>query len=165
MARIRSSSRKLDTVFVMALFTLFAATAILVVLIAARQYKATAASMEQAYEERTATSFLREAVRSHDKAECISLGTFCDIEALIFEEELNGYKLITYIYYYNGYIRELTTTEGAVVSPDSGTALIEADDISITLEDSVLSVVYTDTKHTDHTLYITLHCGVGKEGA
>ena len=60
MLRLYSNNRKMDTVFVAALFVLFAITACLLILIGARQYRATAKAMNANYEVRTASSYLTE---------------------------------------------------------------------------------------------------------
>ena len=56
MPQLKHSSKKIDTVFIVSLFVLFAITAILLILIGARQYRFTADSMNRNYEIRTTSS-------------------------------------------------------------------------------------------------------------
>lgn len=60
MLQLKNSSKKIDTVFIVSLFVLFAITAILLILIGARQYRFTADSMNRNYEIRTTSSYLTE---------------------------------------------------------------------------------------------------------
>jgi len=53
-------STKIDSVFVVALFTMFAVTAFLLILIGAKQYQHTADTMDANYESRTISSYLTE---------------------------------------------------------------------------------------------------------
>ena len=56
-------STKIDGVFVIALFTMFAVTAFLLILIGAKQYQRTADTMDANYESRTISSYLTEKIR------------------------------------------------------------------------------------------------------
>ena len=106
MLRLYSNNRKMDTVFVAALFVLFAITACLLILIGARQYRATAKAMNANYEVRTASSYLTEKVRQNDCSAGISIVDFAGGNALALTNDVNS-NYTTYIYYYDGYLREL----------------------------------------------------------
>lgn len=163
MARIKSSSRRIDTVFVVMLFTIFAILALLVVLITTKQFKYTASVMEENYQVRTANSYLREIVHQHDKASGFSLTDFSGSKALTFTETINGYTINTYVYYYDGYIRELSSVDAAQVTPDSGTTLIPAKSLNAEIADNnTLKISYEDEFGDAHELYIALHTS-GKE--
>ena len=66
MVRLNSNTPKIDTVFVMVLFTLFSLTSFVLILIGVKQYKVTADTMSSNYELRTVTSYLSEKVRQND---------------------------------------------------------------------------------------------------
>ena len=88
----------MDTVFVAALFVLFAITACLLILIGARQYRATAKAMNANYEVRTASSYLTEKVRQNDCSAGISIVDFAGGNALALTNDVNS-NYTTYIYY------------------------------------------------------------------
>ncbi|MCR5678459.1 MAG: DUF4860 domain-containing protein [Agathobacter sp.] len=166
MKRIRSSSRKIDTAFAVLLFAVFAAIAILVVLLVAKQYKITTEVMEKDYRTRTANSYLREIVHQHDKAGSISVDEFSGTSALRFTEEVNGYTIHTFVYCYDGYICELTSVNDAAVSLDSGTQLIPAKSLVPELvDDDLLKISYTDEEGISRNLFIKLNCPTGKEAS
>ncbi len=163
MTRIKSSSRKIDTVFVVMLFTIFAVLALLVVLITTKQFKHTASVMEEDYQVRTANSYLREIVRQHDKSTVVNISDFSGNSAITFTESINGYTIITYVYCYDGYIRELSSVDSAEVAPDSGAPVIQAQALNAEmLTDDTLKISYEDEFGDAHQLYIALHAS-GKE--
>ena len=76
MLQLENSSRKIDTVFIVSLFVMFAITAILLILIGARQYRFTADSMNRNYEIRTASSYLTEKVHQSIQSPVYRLSIF-----------------------------------------------------------------------------------------
>jgi len=164
MARIKSTSRKIDTVFIATLFVVFAITTFLVILVAAKQYKHTASEMEQNYEARTGMAYLREIIHQHDSANAISISEFDGQSALDFSQEIGDKTYHTYVYYYDGYLKELFAGEDAVVTRDSGNNIIEAEGLSLAYEQkNVIQLIYNDTNGKEHTMYVSLHSS-NKEG-
>lgn len=155
----------MDTVFVAALFVLFAMTAILLVLIGARQYRATAKAMNTNYEVRTASSYLTEKVRQNDSASGISIVDFAGGNALALTDATDN-NYTTYIYYYDGSIRELFVGENAVYTPDSGQAIIacKAFDLELVRSGLILASV-TDTNGNLHKIYLNIHVTSGRDAA
>ena len=102
MIRLKASSHKIETVFILALFTMFAATAFLVVLIGAKQYQVTADYMNDNYEVRTASSYLQEKIRSNDTSDAITITELDGTPALAFTSIENDTEYTTYIYYFDG---------------------------------------------------------------
>ena len=107
MLQLENSSRKIDTVFIVSLFVMFAITAILLILIGARQYRFTADSMNRNYEIRTASSYLTEKVHQSDTITGVSVVDFSVGSALALTDRQNNQTYITYIYYYDGVLKEL----------------------------------------------------------
>ncbi len=163
MLRLHANEHKIDTVFVAALFVLFAMTACLLVLIGARQYKATARTMNENYEVRTASSYLTEKVRQNDSAAGISIVEFAGGYALAIADDTDsGYT--TYIYYYDGYLRELFVGENAVYTPDSGQEIVACKAFMPELVRSGLILAsITDTSGTLHKIYLDIHVASGRD--
>ena len=76
------SAKKIDMVFVLALITLFAATALTLVLIGAKQYRHVTDVMDRNFEHRTSASYLTEKIRQNDKQDAIGLTTLEGTTAL-----------------------------------------------------------------------------------
>lgn len=163
MLRLYSNNRKMDTVFVAALFVLFAITACLLILIGARQYRATAKAMNANYEVRTASSYLTEKVRQNDCSAGISIVDFAGGNALALTNDVNS-NYTTYIYYYDGYLRELFIGENAVYTPDSGQQIIACKSFDPELVRSgLIFASVTDTSGTLHKIYLNIHVTSGKD--
>lgn len=166
MIRIRSSSRKIDTVFITLLFVVFALTTFLVVLICAKQYKHTAAVISENYESRTATSYLREIIHQHDKAQTVSVSQFESTPALSFHEEIEGTPYTTYVYYYDGYLRELFMSDDAMVDLNSGNPIVEAQGLDlIQAEPDLIQLTYYDTSGQSHEMFVKLHSVTERRGS
>ena len=156
-------SRKIDTVFVLALITLFAATSFVLVLIGAKQYRYVTNTMNENFEDRTVSSYLTEKIRQYDTEHAIFVTSLQEVPALAFlayEEEVS---YTTYIYYYEGALRELVLTENSVFSLSAGQEIIPMQGFTPTLVgDSLIRAKIIDTEGKEQTLYFTIHCGTGR---
>ncbi len=164
MSNIKSSSRKIDTVFIATLFLVFALTTFFVVLLAAKQFKHTAKNMEYNYEVRTATSYLREAIHQHDVADSVVVTTFCDYPAIGFTQMIGETEYTNYIYYYDGNIREVFLSADSVVGPEAGNSIIPAKNLDFEMiNEHLVALSYTDTTGVMHQMYVSLRSSNRKE--
>jgi hypothetical protein len=154
----------METAFVLALFTMFAVTAFLVVLIGAKQYQSTADSMNQNYEVRTAASYLEEKVRAGDSAGAVNATTLSGTPALAIQSEEGGNIYTTYIYYYDGSLRELFVTDSSVFSLDSGQKIIELSDFYVeSIRPGLIRATFAGTDGAAHQVFLAVHSASGKE--
>ena len=107
MLRLHTQTRKIDTVFIVCLFMLFAMTSCILILIGAKQYHTTADAMNHNYEVRTVSSYLTEKVHQYDTSTGIAITDFAGGHALALSNTAEEQTYITYIYYYDGALREL----------------------------------------------------------
>ena len=146
MFKLTSKSRKIDSFFVMILFFLFAITAAILVLIGVRQYQVTADSMNYNYEMRTATSYLREKVRQNDSHASISVCDIDGVSALSLKSTVNGQVYYTYIYYYDGYLRELYVQADSSYTLSAGQQIIEISGFELSMTtDRLINATIKDT--------------------
>lgn len=158
MFRIRTGSRRIDSIFVMILFFLFALTAFVLVMIGVKQYQATADSMNYNYEVRTATSYLREKIRQNDSHAAISIDNIEGTDVLSLKSEVNGIVYYTYIYYYDGYLRELYVQDGSSYSLSSGQQIIELSGFELSeATDRLITVTITDTREGTTEMYLSVN--------
>ena len=146
MFKIDRETHRIDSIFIMLLFFLFALTAFVLIMIGVRQYKATANAMDYNYEIRTATSYLREKTRQNSSNSSISIETIDGTNALCLKNTLNNTIYNTYIYYYDGSLREMyiqdgtpfTLNLGQQIVTISGFDMVKTDDglIIVTISDS-----------------------------
>jgi len=115
-------------IFIIVLFAFFAAGAILVILFGARVYKSTVEKSTANYSSRTLLSYVTEKIHQNDRAGSVSVDEFDGILALVLKDADADTPYTTYIYFYDGNVRELTAVDGAEVQPDAGTAVLEAEE-------------------------------------
>lgn len=107
-----------DTLFVLALFGVFAACALTLVTLGANVYKQTAASMSDNFTERTVYSYLTEKLRQNDTSGTVSIGELSGTEALILTTRLGGEEYCTYLYLYEGNLKELYVRKDSFTGTD-----------------------------------------------
>ena len=102
-----------DILFVLALFGVFAVSALALVTIGADVYQHTVEDMGVNYESRTAVSYIMEKVRQNDTADSIFLTDLENVPALCMLSEIDEETYCTYLYLYDGHLKELFMREGA----------------------------------------------------
>ena len=157
-------STKIDSVFVIALFTMFAVTAFLLILIGAKQYQHTANTMDSNYESRTISSYLTEKIRQSDRQGQVSIEQIENTQALTIKTSEDDITYVTYIYYYDNALREIVVNDTSVFSLATGQEIIqtggfEAEQISSNL----LKITITTNEGKQQNLFLSLHSNDGKE--
>lgn len=164
MIKLHPTSHRIETAFILALFTMFAATAFLVVLIGAKQYQSTADSMNKNYEIRTAASYLEEKARSNDNSGSIYVTELMGLPALAFQNVEDDITYITYIYYYDNYLRELFVSDSSVYSLESGQEIIEINGFDVEIiKPDLICATYIGTDNLSYPVYLHVHASGGKE--
>lgn len=115
-------------IFTIALFAFFAAGAILVILFGARVYKSTVDKSAENYSSRTLLSYVTEKIHQNDRAGRVSVRELDGIPALELDNSDADTPYTTYIYLYDGSVRELTAIDGTDIQPGAGTAVLEAEE-------------------------------------
>ena len=157
-------STKIDGVFVIALFTMFAVTAFLLILIGAKQYQNTADTMDANYETRTISSYLTEKLRQNDACGTITITEIDGTPALALKTIENNIPYVTYIYYYDNALREIVVNEASVFSLETGQEIIQTGGFEADLiSDNLLKITITTNEKQKHMLYLTFHSKGGKE--
>ena len=150
----------IDTLFVIALFSLFALSAIFLITIGANIYGRTVNNMEDNFNNRTALAYITEKVRQSDNAGSLSIGAFHGCPALIITSRIGNTEYCTYLYEYDGYLREIMLRKGMTLDPAIGQDIIAVSDFSLTPINNHLmncSIMIDDTQN--YNLYITVHSG------
>lgn len=154
----KTPEHTIDRVFLLALLALFAATAFLVVSIGAKQYHSIADGMTANYETRTVSSYLEEKMNQNDVAGSVAVTSIGDFPAIALSETVKDTVYTTYLYCYDGYLREITVSDGTAVLPEDGQKIIETKALSIDMVSSNLyCFTITDTAGDTYPLYISLN--------
>lgn len=122
----RTKKHSIDVVFVLVLFCTFAVSVLMVLMVGASSYNDVTDNMNSNYEDRTGVGYVAEKVRHFDADGGIGTGNFNGINSLILTQSIDGREYATYIYYYDGYIRELFTEKNNDLPPEAGELIIQA---------------------------------------
>ncbi|MFI3236904.1 MAG: DUF4860 domain-containing protein [Lachnospiraceae bacterium] len=134
----------IDIVFSLSLLCVFTVCGLLVVFIGINVYKSTVNNMEDAFSDRTAMSFVAKQIRQNDRADGVYVSDIEGETALVLAEEMNGEVYCKYIYYYDGYLRELYAKEGYEPVLMAGQTLIAIDGFDITVQENATLTIYIE---------------------
>jgi len=114
------------------------------------------------YDSRTAVSYIMEKVRQSDTADSISLTTLEDVPALCMLSKIDEDTYCTYLYYYEGHLKELFMRQGTSLGGQllpAGTDILELTDLTFSYagNDLIRVCLQTPSRET-HTFYIHVHC-------
>ena len=134
---------KIDSVFVLIVFAVFALSVLMVLMLGAGVYKNISQTTQDGYDERTALSYIWTKVKSFDEEGQIYIGDFYGISALFIDEDFDGLLLRTAIYHYDGQLRELFSEPGLGLMPEDGIAIIKSEGLTFEQIDSGLIKIST----------------------
>lgn len=134
---MKENSSQMTQVLALLTLTVFALCLLLVLLSGASCYRNLVDRGEESYGRRTAVQYLTTRVR---QAQRVEIGDFEGCEALILEETVEDECYTTRVYCYEGWLRELYTVPGAKLPPNAGTAVLEAENLELSREGSLLRI-------------------------
>lgn len=129
---IQGKRHVIDLLLPIALFLVLAAASLLVVLLAADVYKRSVAQEEANYQGRTCLSYVTEKIRQGDENGGVSAGDLNGVPCLMFCQTYGGNSYVTYLYSYEGELRELLVQEGVEMSAADGQRILEVEDFQVT---------------------------------
>ena len=156
-----------DILFVLALFGVFTVSALVLVTIGADVYHHTVLDMNSNFETRTAVTYITEKVRQNDVYTEDGTGTAClttlnDMPALMLTRTVDEENFCTYLYFHEGYLKELYIEKGFSFGGntlDAGTEIIELSALNMErLTPKLLSVEIKTADNHNHQIYISTHC-------
>lgn len=122
-----------DTVITLALFGLFAVCLLVVLMLGAKSYKSVVTSMQESYEERTCLQYIATKIKHYSGSDYIEVVEFGDSSALALHENIGGSDYITYIYLYDGEVKELFCEKDTELHPEAGFSIMEMQEFCIEL--------------------------------
>ena len=149
----------IDIIFVLALFCVFAACALMLVTLGANVYKRTVSEMDSNYSSRTAFAYVTEKLRQNDSDSRLSLDTLHNVSAVLLQQEINGDIYNTYLYLdSDGYLKELFVKDGTRLGNgglDAGQKILELQSFHAEqLSDSLFYFSLVSTDNETLTLYV-----------
>jgi hypothetical protein len=134
---------KITDLLALTVFAAFAVCVLIVLLSGARVYKTLVQRGEESFRLRMATQYVATRVR---QAEDVTVADFDGYEALHIREEIDGAVYVTRIYCCDGYLRELFCAQSAKLSPEDGEKIMEAESMSFSQNEDLLTVSVDDRK-------------------
>lgn len=144
--RFRVKQRHMiDFLFPVALFFVFALSALTVILLATRIYQSTTENSSLNYTSGTSLSYLSEKIHQNDLSQGISLGTFDGCEALVLKQQRGVETYYTYIYCYQDELKELFVKDGAEANAAAGQTILKVKEFTMEeAADGLFSIRCTD---------------------
>ena len=151
----KTSEHTVDALFVITLFLVFAISVVALTGTGASVYLNVVNKMSSNYNSRTSFSYIYNKVHQSDVDGLVSVGTYAGSDALIISEEIDNITYCTYLYEYEGTIKELFTRAGQELDPSFGTDILEVDAFSIDqVTDSLYRFDITPEKSSPETLFV-----------
>ena len=113
-----------DAVFALILFCAFALSMLMILMTGARAYQDIRDTVENHYSENTCIDYIATKFRHYDAADSVYIGAVGDAPAICLVEEAYDIKYITYIYFYEGSVRELFVEDGYEFAPEDGLSVL-----------------------------------------
>lgn len=114
----------IDFLFPVTVFFVFTISALTVILLAARIYQSTTDDSQRNYTSGTALSYLTEKLRQTDREDGIFLDELDGTQAVVLRQETADASYLTYLYAWDGQLRELYVKEGTTLSPSAGKSIL-----------------------------------------
>ena len=150
----------IDAIFPIAIFFVFTASLLIVLLLAARIYSKTTIESDKHFTDRTAFAYVMEKVRQNDTDGALSVQTIDGTDCLTLTTSTDTGTTITYIYVNDGALRELHVREGINVSLTDGSEISELESMSISeVSPNLYEILMTATDGTSMKLTMAERSG------
>lgn len=156
-----------DVLFVLALFGVFAVSALTLVTIGADVYQHTVQDMDSNYETRTTVAYITEKIRQNDVSAESGGGNAClttlnNVPALMLTHAVDEQQYCTYLYFHEGWLKELYIQKGFSFGGNTlnaGTTVMELDALNMQqLTPQLFSIELTTVDNVSHQFYVSTHC-------
>lgn len=159
--QFKKFSHRSDFIFTLTLFTVFLISSVILVLFGARIYQKSVSETAENRRIRTSLSYITEKIRQCDHQNSISVTNLDERAVLVLYSEYNQTPYATYIYWDNGYLKELFARRGLPFQPEAGSIITAVRDFSVTQDGSMVQLTVTEQNGTAHTAQI--HPNAGQE--
>ena len=122
--KLKPRQHTIDSLFAFLLLLIFSLFTLMLTGMGSAIYRSGVAHLDENYTSRTAIAYLSEKVGQHDRAGEISHTEVEGIPAIRFHDTVEGGSFFTYVYFYDGALRELFIREDAEPLAASGSAIV-----------------------------------------
>jgi len=121
--------RSIDTIFVLIVFSIFAFSVLMVLMLGASVYRNINDISRDGQDERMVLSYVRTKIKNYDAAGGVYVDDFCGVPALFIDERIGDTDFVTVIYNYEGWLYELFSETSLEFSPGSGVRIAGIDNV------------------------------------
>ncbi|MBR1522909.1 MAG: DUF4860 domain-containing protein [Lachnospiraceae bacterium] len=146
-------------VFPILLFLIFTLSALGIVTFSVQIYRNIVERAEGRFDTETAAAYLSEKFRNHDDRGSIQMSDFMGNDAIAIEENIKEVPYITYIYVYDGYLRELfvEVSEIGNCTAADGNEILPMKSLDVEkISDSLLKVKLRDVNDKEEETYLSV---------
>lgn len=155
LGRIRRHS--IDILFPLAVLLVFGASSVMAILLAANIYGGSVKSSGQMYNGATALAYVQEKLHQNDSEGAVRLERYDEIPVLVMEQSYQDQRYCTYIYAWEGSLRELFANQDLEFDPSAGRKLLNMEAFSCRwLGEGLLEIRCTDEEGTVSTACVGL---------
>lgn len=148
-------ARKIDTVFALLIFCVFAGSVLVVLTFSGSAYKNVAETSREGSDERTCLSYVWTSAKRADENGSVYVTEFNGIPSLYMEEEFWGFIFYTIIYYYDGWVYEIYAEEGYSFNPEDGTKVMKSEPLTFEQSGNLIKAMSGES-----TVFISPRSGV-----
>lgn len=134
----------ISLVFQLLLCCIFVFCLLSVLLTGTEVYKSVSSLSQDGYDGRTCLAYIEAKLRSADGAGSLRVGDFDGHSAVFITEVYDDTEYTTTIYYYEDQVYELFTLSDVELGPEAGEPIIEAESLSFSHENGVITVTCGD---------------------
>lgn len=152
---MNKSRHTIDTLFVITLFFVFAFSVIVLTGIGANVYTNVVGKMSSNYNSRASFTYVYNKIHQSDRDGSISIGEYCGLDACVISEEIDNISYCTYLYSYDGELKEMFTRQGQTLDPSFGTKILDIDSFEIEkVSDSLFRFDITPSGSEKESLFV-----------
>ena len=140
--------------FTIALLCIFALSAIFVATMGAKVYENSAGKLQENFETRTSLVYLSEKIRTCSEGTA-DVRDLDGNNALVITTKYEGSTYESWIYVYEGQLREATKAEGITLDPRAGQVIMELSDLTLEKTNKGVTISVTTTEGHTHTTTIS----------
>lgn len=150
----------IDILFPLTVLLVFGACSVLAILLAANIYSGAVEGSERMYNSATALAYVQEKLHQNDAAGSVRIEQQEQTPVLVIQRQEGEQAYCTYIYAWEGSLRELMVNRQAGFYPDSGKALMEMEAFDCRWEaPGLLSICCADAQGRQTQTQVALMAG------
>ncbi len=154
----RSGKHTVDILFILSLFGAFIVSALLIVVLGARCYQNVVDQANAGFTKRTSLAYVTEKIRQHDEDNSVSITELEGQPVLKLTQKYGDTSYYTYMYYYDGYLKELTVDDYYQPSLGEGQDIIALQDFTMEkINDSLYCFHMTEADGEEFTFYTAVY--------